>query len=155
MVTSGRTHTEGIFQDCCRQCPCPHDEPLLTPTSVGDPATVVVGLVQSPVGSLLLSPGPWSTRDFVCALQQGSLCFPGPAGLHSQIPWGLSVPLSDPQAGKPDMGLRTFTKVVKLLLVLLFSSLWVTHPVDRGFNFIIIESLLPYRCSFFFSLDLR
>ena len=76
MVTSKRTHTKGIFQDCCRQCPCPHEEPLLTPTSIGDPPTVVVGLVQSPVGSLLLSPGSWSTHDFVCALEQWGLCFP-------------------------------------------------------------------------------
>ena len=28
-----------------------------------------VGLVQSPVGLLLLSPGSWHEQDFVCALQ--------------------------------------------------------------------------------------
>ena len=36
----------------------------------------------------------------------------GPAG---QIPWGFTVPLSDPQAGKPDKGFRTFTIVWELL----------------------------------------
>ena len=34
------------------------------------------GLVQSPMGSLLLSPGSWCAHYFVCALQEWSLCFP-------------------------------------------------------------------------------
>ena len=35
-------------------------------------------------------------------------------------------------------------------LVLLFSSRWVTHPADLGFDFIIIVPLLPSHCSCFF-----
>ena len=35
-------------------------------------------------------------------------------------------------------------------LVLLFSSLWVTHPAGIGFDFIMIVPFLPYPCSFFF-----
>ena len=35
-------------------------------------------------------------------------------------------------------------------MVLLFSSLWVTHPVGMGFDFIMIVSLLLSHCSFFF-----
>ena len=35
-----------------------------------------VGLVQSPMGSLLLLPGCWCIHYFVCALQKWSLCFP-------------------------------------------------------------------------------
>ena len=35
-------------------------------------------------------------------------------------------------------------------LVLLFSSLWVTHLVGMGFDFIVIVPLLPSRCNFFF-----
>ena len=31
---------------------------------------------HSSVGSLLLSSGPWYAQDFVCALQDWSLCFP-------------------------------------------------------------------------------
>ena len=90
-------------------------------------------------------------------------CLPPPQGKatgrespDNQIPLAIKVRfpvlLSDSQAGKPDMGLRTVTKVVELLLVLLFSSLWVTHPVGKGFDFIIIVSLLSSHCSFFFSL---
>ena len=33
------------------------------------------------------------------------------AGLQSQISWGLLLPFSDPQAGEPDVGLRTSTPV--------------------------------------------
>ena len=32
-----------------------------------------------------------------------------------KIPWGFSVPLVDPQVGKPVMGLRTFTTVCELI----------------------------------------
>ena len=35
--------------------------------------------------------------------------------LQSQIPWDFSVPLLNPQAGKPDVGFRTFTTVGELL----------------------------------------
>ena len=35
-------------------------------------------------------------------------------------------------------------------LVLLFSSLWVTHLVGMGFDFIVPVPLLPSRCGFFF-----
>ena len=35
-------------------------------------------------------------------------------------------------------------------LVLLFSSLWVTHLAGMGFDFIVIVPLLPYSCNFFF-----
>ena len=78
-------------------------------------------MVQSPVGSLLLS--SWCAQNFICALQDWSLCFPQSSGRPSsnpthpqgQIPWGFSVPLLDPQAGKPDVGFRMFTTVGELL----------------------------------------
>ena len=35
-------------------------------------------------------------------------------------------------------------------LVLLFSSLWVTHLAGTWFDFILIVPLLPYSCNFFF-----
>ena len=37
--------------------------------------------------------------------------FLNPAGLQSQILWGLLLPLLDPQTGKPNMGLRMFSPV--------------------------------------------
>ena len=59
----------GISQDCCCQCPRPHGGPLPTHASAGDHHSQV-GLAQSPVGSLLFSPGSWCMQNFVCALQE-------------------------------------------------------------------------------------
>lgn len=36
-------------------------------------------------------------------------------GLQSQLLWALLLLLPDPQAGEPDMGLRTFTPVGEVL----------------------------------------
>ena len=47
------------------------------------------------------------------------------------------------------MGFRSFTTVGELFLVLLFSSLWVTH-LSGGFDFIMVVSYLPSHCGFFF-----
>ena len=38
------------------------------------------GLVQSPVRFLFLSPGSWCMPDFVCDLEEWSLCFPHSCG---------------------------------------------------------------------------
>ena len=94
----------------------------------------------------------------MCALQVWSLCFPQscgspiikPTGDQGQVPWEFPVPLSDPQAGKSDVGLRTFTTVRELLWYELFSSWWITHSVGIGFDFIMIVPLLTFHCSFFF-----
>ena len=37
-------------------------------------------------------------------------------------------------------------------MVLLFSSSWVTHLAGMGFDFIVIDPLLLFCCSFFFCL---
>ena len=39
---------------------------------------------------------------------------------------------------------------MRTFLILLFSSLWVTHPMGIGFDFIMIVPLPPFLCSFFF-----
>ena len=69
------------------------------------------------MGSLLLSPGSWCRQDFVCVLQELSLCFPQSCRnpiikscrLQSQVLWGFPVPLPDLLAGKPDVRLRIIT----------------------------------------------
>ena len=62
-------------------------------------------------------------KDFVCVLQEWNSCFSQSCGspvvkshwsLRLDSPW-IPFLLSDLQAGKPDVGLRTFTTVVKLL----------------------------------------
>ena len=70
MVTSKRVYAKATFLDCCRQCACPCGEPLLTHASTGDPSTLPGGfvLVESLVGSLLLSSGSWCMQDYICAL---------------------------------------------------------------------------------------
>ena len=111
------------FQDCYCQCPLSHDKPLLTHTSMGDPPTLAGRSHSVFYGVTAPFPWAWNTKDFVCALQRCSLCFPSPVevmllnptDLQSQIPWGFPVPLADPQAGKPDMGLKPFTIVGELL----------------------------------------
>ena len=47
------------------------------------------------------------------------------------------------------MGFRT-SKSGRTSLVLLFSSLWVTHTADMRFDFIVIVPFLPSCCGFFF-----
>ena len=71
MENSKRVYSKGTFQ-----CPCPCGEPLPTHASTEGPPTQQVVLVQSPVGSLLLSSGSRCMQNFVCALQDWSLCLP-------------------------------------------------------------------------------
>ena len=76
-------------------------------------------LVQSLVGSLLLSPGSWCAPGFVCALKESvssvlcRLCNQSP--LQSQITWEFSVPLPHPQVGESVVGPRTFLTVQEFL----------------------------------------
>ena len=117
MVTSKRVYTKGELQS-----QGPVVSPMQMHASTGGPPTLAGSLVQSPAGSLLLSSGSWFAQDFVCVLQVCSLSFPQSCGSPiikshwpSQIPWGFPVPLSDFQAGKTDVGLRTFLTVGELL----------------------------------------
>ena len=47
----------------------------------------------------------------VCFLSPMELLQSNPIGLQSQIPWGFSVPLPDPQVGKSVVGPKTFLKM--------------------------------------------
>ena len=113
-------------QNCCCQCLCPHSEPQPPPppTSAGD-SPIVAGR-SGPVSCGVTA---FSPRVLVCT----GLCIPSKSGfsvslsplevlqsnltsLQSQILWGLFLPLLDPQAGKPEVGLRTFAPVRELLL---------------------------------------
>ena len=70
-----------------------------------------------------------------------------PAELNSQISLGFPVHLPNLQAGKPDVGLRTFTTAGELLW---FCSLWVTHPTGLGFDFTVVVLLLSLDVVSFF-----
>ena len=53
---------------CYTQWPQPYSRPLPTYTSAGDSNTLM-GMSESLMGSLLLSPGSWCTQGSVCALR--------------------------------------------------------------------------------------
>ena len=99
-----------------QQCPCPHSEPQLTPTSPEDP----------PRSAGMSGPGSYGvtrsqcTQNPVCASKSGvsvSSVAPAlkpfwPSKLNAL---GLLLPVPGPQAEEPDVGLRTLTPVGKLL----------------------------------------
>ena len=97
------------------------------------------GLVQSPVGSLLPSPGSWCMQDFVCLLQEESLpqsC--GSPVIKSHWPsesdcLGIPSPFAGLQAWHEAQNLHNSGRIS---LVLLFSNFWVAHLVGMGFLFV-------------------
>ena len=106
--------------------------------------------------SLLWDHYCWRAQDFVCALQEWSLCFPQfcespvieSTGFQSQILRGFLLPLLDPQDGRPDMGLRTFAPVGELSYNC-SPFLWFVHLAVTGFDFIMIVPLLLSHHGFF------
>ena len=71
-----------------------------------------------------------------------------PTGFQSQTLWRLFLLIADPQAGEPDVGLRTLTSYGRVSVICLFSSLWVTLPPDMGVDYK-TEAFLPSHCDFF------
>ena len=78
-------------------------------------------LGQSFVQSLLLSPGSWCAKIFSCALHESAslvlckFCNQIPMASKVKFPGGFSIPLPDPQVGKPVAGPRSFFTVSKFL----------------------------------------
>ena len=99
-------------------------------------------LVQSPMGSLLLSSGSWCAQNFVCTLQDCSLCLPQSSG--SPIIKSCWPSRSDSQGipslfvGSPGWeawhGVQNLHNKGRTSLVLLLSSLWITHLAGIGFD---------------------
>ena len=108
------------------------------------------------MGPLLLS-GSWCAQNFVCALQNWSLCIPWSSGSpiikshwHSR-PDSLGIPSPFVRS----TGWEAWSWVQNLgnsvgAPLVLFSCLWAAHRAGIGFDFIVIVSLLPSRCGFFF-----
>ena len=126
------------------------------PSSIEDPPTLAV-LVQFPVESLLLSSEFLCMQGFVYPFQDWGLCFLQSYGsllIKSHWP-SRSNSLGIPSlfVGSPDWeawhGVQNLHNSGRTLLVLLFTSLWVTHP---RFDFIMIVPLLPSCCGFSFVL---
>ena len=119
-------------QNFCYQCPCSCGVPQLPSISAGDPPILAgrSGPVSYKV-TAFFPLGPGAHRTLWAPSQCGVSVFPSPvevlqsnpAVLQSQILWGLLLLLPDPQAGKPMLGLRTFTPVGELLWYNCFSVL--------------------------------
>ena len=143
--------SRGTFPDCYCQCPRPCGERLLTHASTGGPSTLAVGFIQSPLGSRLISSWPLHAR----------FCF-YPPRLESLFPLVCRSPIikshwpSRPDSlGTPSPFVRSSgwegsepSQRGRASLVLLFSSLWVTHLAGVGSDLIVITSLLPSHCGF-------
>ena len=84
------------------------------------------------MGSLLLPLGPGAHKTLCVPSKSGvsdslspvKVLQSNPASFQSPILWGFLLLLPDPQVGKPNMGLRTFTPVVNFcgIIVLQFVS---------------------------------
>ena len=109
-------------QNFCCQCPCPHSETQPPPAFAGDPPTLAGRSGSVSCGVTAPFPGSWCAQYFVSS-KSGVSVFPSPvkvlqsnpASLQSLILCEFLLLLRNPQVGKPDMGLRTFTPVCGLL----------------------------------------
>ena len=112
MATSKRVYAKGAT-----------GEPLPTHASTGGPPTPAGSFDSASGGVTAPLLWSWCAQNFVYVLQDWSLFFPSVLwksynqillAFRVRFP-GLPVPLSDPMAGKPDMGFRTFTTLRELL----------------------------------------
>ena len=112
------------------------------------------------MGSLLLSPRSWYAQDFVCAWVASP--FP-PVLWKSCNQIGLAFKVRFPGDSQffswiPRLGNLTWgsehSQWWKNFIGIIFSSLWVTHPADMGFDHIMV---LPFQPSTYgsFSLDVQ
>ena len=151
--------TREPFLDCCCQCPYRWGEPLLTHFSTGDPLTLVGSFGSVSCG--VTAPFLWVlvyARFCVCTRRLESLFSPVLWKSYNQIPLAFKVRFPGESqslcqisslASMPQQNLRNLHNSTKTSLLLLFSSLWVTHSAGMGFDFIVIAPLLP-SCGFFF-----
>ena len=109
-----------------------------------------VGLDQVPMKSPLCSVS-WCAWDLGVPFKSGvsvspcpvELLWSSPAGLQSQMLWGLFLVMSDSQAGEPHMGLRNLTPVGEILNYN-YSPLCVS--LSRGVWDLIISWACPSYC---------
>ena len=121
MATSKRVYTRGDLPACCSQCPIPVLGPC-RPTPPQETLTPAGGFGSVSRGVTTLFLWVLVCTWFCCALQDWSLCFPQSCGslvIKSRWPsrsdsLGIPSPFG-PQAGKPDVGFRTFTAAGALL----------------------------------------
>ena len=112
----------GAIQNCCCQRLWPRCEPKQPPTSAGDPP-IVASRSGAFFYGVTFSHGSLCVWDLVCALQEYSFHFPQSCEIPVITSCWLSkagslvspLLLLDPQAGKPNTGLRNLTPLRELL----------------------------------------
>ena len=131
------------------------------PTPAGDPP--ILADKSSPVFYEITSFfSSWCARDPVCTFQKQILCFPQFCGISAmKLHWpskldslGALPPIArPPQAGEPDVGLRTLTPVGECLWYNYFPV--CAQPIQCVWDliFIMIVLLLPFHCDFFFVFE--
>ena len=111
MATSRGTHTGEYSLDFCLQCPSPttsHSHPLFSQEILQELHSVLThsygasALPWDPVHVEICVPISPSPMELLCR---------SPTGLQCQMLWGLFLPMPDPQAWGPDVGLGTLTPV--------------------------------------------
>ena len=110
---------EGAPKDSCCQCLCPQGELQLPPASLGDSPRSAGRSDPGSYQMFAFALGP-KACEILCvplkskvSISPSSLGLPklSPAGLQSQMLWGLVFLVQDPWAGTPDVGLRPLTLV--------------------------------------------
>ena len=123
-------------QNFCCQCPCPHGEPQPTPPLQETLQHKQVGLLQSPVGSLLLPPGPDAQRTLCVPSKSGVSVSPSVVevlqskltSLQSLILWKFLLPLLDPRLGSLMWGSETSFQCVDFRSIIVLQ--FVSHPLS-------------------------
>ena len=148
-----RAHPRGTTQNSCFQGPHPHGEPLPTNTSIEDSPTLAGR--YGTVSCRVTAPFLWvlaCTMFCLCPTRVESLhqSCGSPANcpdLQSQVLCRFLVFLPDSLTGKPDIGLRTFTILRKLLwyCCCLACGLSSLPPMGMWFDFLMTAP--PYHLS--------
>ena len=113
------------------------------------------------MGSMITSPGSWCTQDLVCALQEWSFCFPKSCRiLVIKSHWpsksdflGIPNPYARSLGWEARHGTQNFHNSRRISLIFLY-GLWVTHPAEIGFDFI-VTALPTISCGFFLVFGCR
>ena len=102
---------QGLCPQGYLQAPPPHSASpgdCLRPAGGSGPGAYQNSAFALGPGAFEILCSPFKSEVSISSSRLGLLKL-SPAGLQSQMLWGLIFPVQDPQAGEPDMGLRTLT----------------------------------------------
>ena len=153
IVISKRAYTMGQLSGLLLPVSLSLHQPLPTQRSTGNLPTWA-----GSSGPFFLSSVSWGSHEFLCVLQEWSLCFPQSCGSTViKLCWpsksdslGVPGPFARSSGWETWLGVQNLYNIRRTCLVLLFSSLWGTHPAGVGFDFIMIVPLLPSHCGFYY-----